>query len=91
MPEEVTPELGMNKTALRNYCRISGIHSRIGKRIMLHEDDIKALVEWVRARNDKAADWRPSRLPTRSLSGQVCKLRFGQRSSFSSELINSST
>jgi hypothetical protein len=64
-PEEVAPELGMSKSTLRNYCRTSGIHSRVGKRIMLHEDDVKALVEWVRQRKDKTDEWwtEPERDP----------------------------
>ena len=57
-PEQVAPELGMTKTELRNYCKISGIHTRLSKnRIMLHEDDITALVEWVRERKRAADDW----------------------------------
>ena len=57
-PEQVAPELGMTKTELRNYCKISGIHTRLSKnRIMLHEDDIVRLVEWVRERKNAASDW----------------------------------
>jgi hypothetical protein len=57
-PEQVAPELGMTKTELRRYCRESGICTRLSNnRIMLHEDDIKALVEWVRQRKDKAGEW----------------------------------
>ena len=48
----------MTKTELRNYCRVSGIHTRLSRnRIMLHEDDIERLVEWVRARKAKADRW----------------------------------
>jgi hypothetical protein len=56
-PEEVAPELGIRKSALRAYCRASGIHSRLGKRIMLHEDDISRLVEWIREHQAKAENW----------------------------------
>lgn len=57
-PEQVAPELGMTKTELRNYCRISGIHTRLSKnRIMLHQDDVARIVEWVRERKNAAADW----------------------------------
>lgn len=57
-PEEVAPELGMTKTELRRYCRESGIHTRLSKnRIVLHEDDIKRLVEWVRQRRTEANKW----------------------------------
>ena len=57
-PEEVTPELGMSKTELRRYCRESGINTRLSnRRIMLHQDDIKAIVEWVRAKNQRKGEW----------------------------------
>ena len=57
-PEEVAPELGMSASELRSYCRISGIHTRLSRRrIMLCEDDITALLAWVRQRKDKAAEW----------------------------------
>lgn len=42
----------MSKTELRRYCRESGHCTRLGKnRIMLHQDDIINLVDWVRERN----------------------------------------
>lgn len=56
-PEEVAPELGISKSTLRSYCRTSGLHSRVGKRIMLHDDDVKQLVEWMRQRKEKRDDW----------------------------------
>ena len=57
-PEEVAPELGMTKTELRRYCRESGINTRLSnRRIMLHQDDITRLVEWVRERKNAADDW----------------------------------
>jgi predicted site-specific integrase-resolvase len=57
-PEEVAPELGMTKTELRRYCRESGINTRLSnRRIMLHQDDIARLVEWVRERKNAADDW----------------------------------
>lgn len=57
-PEEVAPELGISKSALRQCCRVSGIHTRLGKRrIMLHEDDIGRLIEWIREHQDKADEW----------------------------------
>lgn len=64
-PEEVAPELGISKSALRNYCRISGIHSRVGKRLMLHEDDITRLVHWIRQSQEKTGQWwkEPERDP----------------------------
>lgn len=57
-PEEVAPELGMSPSRLRDYCRISGIHTRLSKnRIMLHSDDIEKLVAWVRDRKNAGDDW----------------------------------
>lgn len=51
-PEQVAPELGMRPTELRRYVRESGICTRLSKnRIMLHDDDITRLVDWVRERN----------------------------------------
>lgn len=51
-PEQVAPELGMTKTELRRYCRESGINTRLSnRRIMLHQDDVVKLIEWVRERN----------------------------------------
>jgi hypothetical protein len=48
----------MSKSELRRYCRESGICTRLSKnRIMLHEDDIKLLVEWVRGRKAKTDEW----------------------------------
>jgi hypothetical protein len=42
----------MRPTELRRYVRESGICTRLSKnRIMLHEDDIVKIVEWVRERN----------------------------------------
>ncbi|WP_307076564.1 helix-turn-helix domain-containing protein [Arthrobacter pascens] len=56
-PEEVAPEVGVSKSTLRGYCRASGIYSRVGKRIMLHEDDVRRLVEWIREYRDKGDEW----------------------------------
>lgn len=57
-PEDVAPELGMTKTELRRYCRESGINTRLSnRRIMLHQDDIVALIEWLRQRKADANDW----------------------------------
>lgn len=51
-PEQVAPELGMRPTELRRYVRESGICTRLSKnRIMLHEDDVVKIVDWVRERN----------------------------------------
>jgi hypothetical protein len=48
----------MTKTELRRYARESGIHTRLSRRrIMLHEEDIKLLVEWVRQRKNADNDW----------------------------------
>lgn len=56
-PEDVAPELGMTKTELRRYCRESGHCTRLSKnRIMLHQDDVAKLVDWVRERKAAAAE-----------------------------------
>lgn len=56
-PEDVAPELGMSKTELRRYCRESGHCTRLSKnRIMLHQDDVARLVDWVRERNAPAPE-----------------------------------
>lgn len=48
-PEQVAPELGMKPTELRRYVRASGICTRLSKnRIMLHDEDIEKLIDWVR-------------------------------------------
>lgn len=58
-PEQVAPELGMTASELRNYCRTSGINTRLSKRrIMLNEDDVTRLVEWVGQRQTKTYGWR---------------------------------
>jgi len=55
-PEEVAPELGMSKTELRRYCRESGINTRLSnRRIMLHQDDVTKIIEWVRERKNASA------------------------------------
>lgn len=60
-PEEVAPELGMNPTELRRYCRESGIHTRLSQnRIMLSQEDIEKLLAWVTHRQAKAEWWKES-------------------------------
>ena len=45
----------MTKTELRRYCRESGHCTRLSKnRIMLHQDDVANLIEWVRESKAKA-------------------------------------
>ncbi|MGO4856202.1 hypothetical protein [Arthrobacter sp. 2MCAF14] len=57
-PEQVAPDLGMSATALRRYCRVSGINTRLGKnRMMLHADDVERLVVWIRENPDKPSVW----------------------------------
>lgn len=57
-PEEVAAELGMSKSTLRSYCKVSGIRTRLGRnRIMLHEEDIPRLVSWIRENQDKKDEW----------------------------------
>lgn len=48
----------MSKTELRRYCRESGHCTRLSKnRIMLHEDDVKHLIKWVRERGNSVGSW----------------------------------
>lgn len=54
-PEEVAPELGMSKTELRRYCRVSKKHcTRLSNnRIMLDQGNIDAVVAYVKANNEQ--------------------------------------
>lgn len=54
-PEAVAPELGMTKTELRRYCRISpDHHTRLGNnRIMLDQDNVDAIIAYIKAENSK--------------------------------------
>lgn len=54
-PEDVAPELGMSKTELRRYCRISPDHcTRLSnRRIMLDADNIAAIIAYVKEQNNK--------------------------------------
>lgn len=54
-PEEVAPELGMTKTELRRYCRISPDHcTRLSnRRIMLDAENIKTIIAYIKAQNRK--------------------------------------
>lgn len=58
-PEEVAPELGLAKSAVRDFARASKIYTKLGKRIMLHQDDIDKLVVWIR--EYKAAELKAAR------------------------------
>lgn len=52
LPEDVAPDLEMSKTEIRRYIRQSGICTRLAKgKIVLHADDVTALVAWVREHN----------------------------------------
>ncbi|CAH0216799.1 hypothetical protein SRABI83_02280 [Arthrobacter sp. Bi83] len=57
-PEEVAPALGIIKSKLRSYCRTSGIHTRLGKRILLHVDEVQRLVAWIRDNQNRPDEWR---------------------------------
>lgn len=57
-PEQVAPELGMTGTELRRYCRESGIYTQLSnRRVMLHQDDIARIVDWIREHKAPARDW----------------------------------
>jgi len=54
-PEDVAPELGMTKTELRRYCRISTDHcTRLSNnRIMLDQSNIEAIIAYVKDQKAK--------------------------------------
>ena len=54
-PEAVAPELGMTKTELRRYSRISSTHhTRLGNnRIMLDQDNINAIIAYIKQENSQ--------------------------------------
>lgn len=57
-PEEVAPEIGVSKTSLRGYCRASGICTRGSRnKIMIHQDDIPRLVEWIKEHRRTQQEW----------------------------------
>ena len=48
-PEFLAPVLGFTKWELRDYCRRSGIHTRLAKnRIALDVASARQLIEWVK-------------------------------------------
>ena len=59
-PEKVAPELGLAKSTVRHFARASKIYTKVGKRIMLHQDDIDKLVMWIR--EYKAAELKAARV-----------------------------
>lgn len=54
-PEEVAPELGMTKTELRRYCRLSPDHcTRLGRnRITLDAENVKAVIAYIKLENSR--------------------------------------
>lgn len=56
-PEQAALELGLSKSTVRQYCRTSGIFTRIGRRVMLHEDDVQRLVAWIRENQGNPDEW----------------------------------
>lgn len=57
-PEEIAPEIGVSKTSLRNYCRLSGICTRGSRnKIMIHHDDVPRLVEWIKEHRRAEQEW----------------------------------
>lgn len=62
-PEQIAPIIGINKTALRRYCRESKINTRLTKNTMaLTLDNIRALHAWIVAHDapeNQPADYDP--------------------------------
>lgn len=57
-PEEVAPLMNISKTTLRDYCKTSGIHTRLAKNsIMLSVSNIADLHAWIIERKNAASDW----------------------------------
>ena len=54
-PEEVAPGLGMTKTELRRYCRVSSAHcTRLSNnRIMLDQGNIEAIIAYVKQQKEQ--------------------------------------
>lgn len=56
-PETLAPILGFTKWELRDYCRRSGIHTRLAKnRIALDVAAARKLIEWVKASKAPTAE-----------------------------------
>ncbi len=60
-PEFLAPIVGFTNWEIRDYCRRSGINTRLAKnRIMLDVDDARRLLRWVKAgapgANDSGGD-----------------------------------
>lgn len=62
-PEQIAPIIGINRTALRRYCRESKINTRLTKNTMaLTLENIRALHAWIIAQNapeSHPADYDP--------------------------------
>lgn len=57
-PEQVAPELGITKTELRRYCRESGHYTKLSnRRVMLHEDDVANIIQWMLDHKSAAPSW----------------------------------
>lgn len=54
IPEDVADELGMTKTELRRYAKLSGHFTPLSKnRMTFDPDDIENIKSWVKDRNQK--------------------------------------
>ena len=48
-PEEIAPLMGLAKTELRRYCRISGHCTRLSRnKIMLDQENARAIHQWIK-------------------------------------------
>ena len=56
-PEFLAPIIGFTNWEIRDYCRRSGINTRLAKnRIMLDVSDARKLIQWVKSDSSPALD-----------------------------------
>ena len=56
-PEFLAPIVGFTNWEIRDYCRKSGINTRLAKnRIMLDVEDARKLIQWVKASHETPAE-----------------------------------
>lgn len=56
-PEFLAPIIGFTNWEIRDYCRKSGINTRLAKnRIMLTVDNARNLIQWVKSSHEKPAE-----------------------------------
>lgn len=55
VPEDIAPEIGITKTELRRYCRLSPDHcTRVSRnKIMMDQKNIDAVIAYIKKENSK--------------------------------------